>query len=335
MFRLVPILLLVAIATFSFATIRIVDNNPVNTNAYPTFDAARNASAAGDTIYVIGSPNNYSTFTFDRRLHVFGPGYFLSEQNPQPARTYNAYTDQLNFSSGSSGSTAQGIVCGSVSYYNTSSITLQRCFVSSWSTSWQITTNGACSNLIIQDNFINVGGNYNTNSIQLSDSRTVFIRNNIIWNYATGASSAAFTSNSNVGPYDISNNIIRGSINCVNANLTNNILYSGTIGGSALTGSNNICSGTQFSGWPNCILNVDMSTVFVDSGGSDSRYQLRTGSPAIGAGVNGIDCGMFAGIAPYVIGGIPAMPMVTTFIAPGTASTLYPLPVRIVARSHN
>ena len=53
-----------------------------------------------------------------------------------------------------------------------------------------------------------------------------------------------------------------------------------------------------------------MATVFVDYSGTlgksdDAKWKLKAGSPAIGAGVSGVDCGVFGGVTPYVLSGVP------------------------------
>jgi len=67
-----------------------------------------------------------------------------------------------------------------------------------------------------------------------------------------------------------------------------------------------------------------MTTVFVDLNGTlgysdDERYKLKAGSPAIGAGVSGVDCGAFGGVTPYVLSGLPPFPRIYEATIPGTA----------------
>ena len=70
--------------------------------------------------------------------------------------------------------------------------------------------------------------------------------------------------------------------------------------------------------------NVNMANVFVDYNdtqgySTDGKWQLKTGSPAIGAGINGVDCGVFGGVNPYVLSGIPALPHIYEAAISGTA----------------
>ena len=67
-----------------FATVRTVSNNPSTLAQFNTIQAAVNASASGDTIYVQGSPVRYAGFAIqDKRLTIIGPGWSPA-QNFQP-----------------------------------------------------------------------------------------------------------------------------------------------------------------------------------------------------------------------------------------------------------
>ncbi|HRZ78222.1 MAG TPA: hypothetical protein P5248_12680, partial [Bacteroidales bacterium] len=81
--------------------------------------------------------------------------------------------------------------------------------------------------------------------------------------------------------------------------------------------------------------NVSMANVFEGTTGTstDGQWKLRTGSPAIGAGENGVDCGMYGGPFPYILSGMPNIPSVYYFLAPAIPSNT--LDVAIKAKSHN
>ena len=42
-------------------------------------------------------------------------------------------------------------------------------------------------------------------------------------------------------------------------------------------------------------------------GGIDAIYELKEGSPALGYGTNGYDCGIFSGPYPFVLSGRPRL----------------------------
>ena len=83
--------------------------------------------------------------------------------------------------------------------------------------------------------------------------------------------------------------------------------------------------------------NVDMSTVFVGAGegSTDGQWQLAENSPAIGAGLGGVDLGAFGGPTPYVLSGLPSMPAIYFLNAPISGSTNSGLQVQLKAKGHN
>ncbi len=58
------------------ATVRTVSSNPSTLGQFSTIQAAIDASIAGDTVYVYGSPNIYAGFSIvDKAITVLGPGW--------------------------------------------------------------------------------------------------------------------------------------------------------------------------------------------------------------------------------------------------------------------
>ena len=72
-----------------------------------------------------------------------------------------------------------------------------------------------------------------------------------------------------------------------------------------------------------------MSTVFVGTGSTDGQWKLIAGSTAIGAGVNGEDCGMFGGSNSYVLSGLPAIPAIYFFTAPAEGGNQLPVKIKV------
>ena len=55
----------------------------------------------------------------------------------------------------------------------------------------------------------------------------------------------------------------------------------------------------------NYFIGATIEDVFEWKGTLDERFTLKEGSPAIGAGTNGVDCGVYGGVYPYVVSGLP------------------------------
>jgi hypothetical protein len=97
-------LILCILALQANATVRTVSNSPATPAQYTTLQAAVNASASGDTIYVVGSPALYVLDTLALPLTILGPGY-----NPQKQRPYPAQINTLQIFPTASGSNLIGL----------------------------------------------------------------------------------------------------------------------------------------------------------------------------------------------------------------------------------
>lgn len=290
-------------------------NNITGVDAdFTSITAAHSSSSvlAGDTIYLEPSAGTYGDITFTKKLVVIGNGYFLAE-NPQTQADINtSKLGSINYNAGSSGSKIIGCQI-SVLTINVSEIVIERNFFYS-DGGYSIKFNTInISQFIIRNNYFSNYDSYYASDCciysNISGVNDLKIYNNYIVNYDDDA---IFLNNST--SVEFYNNVIQGDIHINNTNFQNNILISGTFSYTNGIVNNNICNSTQFStvNGTNNQLNVDMSTVFVGATGNstDGQWQLKTGSPAIGAGVGSIDCGMFGGTFPYILSGLPAVPAI-------------------------
>ena len=55
----------------------------------------------------------------------------------------------------------------------------------------------------------------------------------------------------------------------------------------------------------NQFIGAKIEDVFEWEGSLDERFKLKEDSPALGAGANGVDCGVYGGAYPYVVSGLP------------------------------
>jgi hypothetical protein len=156
------------------------------------------------------------------------------------------------------------------------------------------------------------------------------IRNNAIISYLSSASYSAITCGaSNI----IENNTIYGRISITSTPFGNNIQVVGTATFTNCAPYNNIGNSTQFGTDFGNQSNVNMTTVFVATGTTDGKYQLAAGSPAIGAGQSGIDCGMYGGADPYVLSGIPDIPFFSSILIPGRVTPTNGLEIKLNIKS--
>ena len=339
---------------------------------FNTLQAAIDGASSGDTLYLMGSGLSYGNGTFNKQPVVIGPGYWLSENLNTQAVKDTARVSFLTFNEGSQGSQIQGLYinysvttggAGSPIYklinINTDSITLAKNYVLMYrygsythGLNEAIVINGNRTNIKIQQNWIEVEINdnysgYNGNGYAIhfyGIPTNCFIQNNFIRANRSNLYGIVYSIQMDIvdmaNDLYLYNNVIWGDCVTYYTEILNNILISGTYSGGGDLMMYNICDGTQYPVDPpelNNQQNIDMSTVFTDYiKYIDNGYELAPGSPAIGAGVNGGDCGVFSydtGGYPYVLSGMPAIPAIyEATVDPIVGSSL---PVNIKATSHN
>ena len=295
----------------------------------------------GDVFYVIGNQQNYGALTLTKELTIYGPGYFLAENDGLQVNDNSAKTNGITFNPGSEGSVLAGMVVEGRVVVNTSNITISRNFISLSSTSVPgVRTDNGVSNISVSQNYLvnrNGGSNRTINGILVGEENDlIIIRNNSI--NAVNSGFAAIFSPLNSTNIEISHNVLRGRITANNAKFFNNIIRSADV--TAINGeiSNNICNAAQLPESQDNQLNVDMATVFVDSVPGDAWAQLRPGSPAKRAGLGEIDgekvdIGMFGGADPYRLSGIPPIP--TVYSLEETSQSDTSITFEVKARSNN
>ncbi len=307
------LLLITAITTYAQTTYT-VDNKPGAPADFDNLQEAIDAAADGDILLVQGSENSYGGITINKQLVIKGTGYFLSENDSTQAYPNDSKINGVNFALGSSGTTFTG--------FNTAY-------------PYDGIFNVNDSNIVISYNRIKY--------INLNESSNIYLFANYIYSSYSN-SPYSYT------PYSIAGG--NGNILIVGNYVTNNVLTScvlrnNFVGGgiiSASSAQNNITFGTSLSGNPNYqnnmrIYNPPLDIIDSDDYGNswgygfldlfiddtnplystDGQYIIKPGSPAIGAGVGGVDCGMFGG--GYRLSGIPNIPNIYEFDVPNTGYT--------------
>ncbi len=302
-------------------------NNIAGADAdFTTLQAAHDGANAGDTLMLEPSPTSYGNLTSIKKVIIIGPGYFFSE-NFQNYPTFNtAKVGNIVFDAGSSGSQLTGTELGGVSTtaikINVSDILISRTYTPG--TSYFLQTSAGISNIFIFQN-------YNLAVFTSGNPSNIFIANNYLRAFSvTGTSSVVKNNIFSIGfsctGLALSNNIIvgTGAITLTNCTLSNNIDASGLT--NARFGTSNGNQG-----------NLTVANVFVGATGNstDGQWKLKAGSPAIGAGINGEDCGVYDGETPYVLSGLPGIPAFTKMINSSVGSNTNPIKVTVSIESKN
>ena len=309
------------VSTVSAASWRVNNNTAmgahfVDVNAAMTDERV----AEGDTLYLDPSTIFTTRQTISKRVTIVGPGYFHQESSIGSA-TFNG---GLYIEKNAAGTKIEGCVFRGTSSYSAiivsvDNVTFERnyfyySYVSSTSNKY----------LVFHANYIET--NYEAFVGNGASTYGWVITNNIIKSGLDSRSTYGGISVRNLFNATIQNNVIinHDSDDCCiyqvyNSTITNNILINA---GNAVNGhvhslleNNNIIeknvtsSSADYSTCPNFPNNTflgsnDLTAVFDTNGIADCYYRLCEGSPAIGAGENGIDCGAYAGDS-YVPSGLP------------------------------
>lgn len=317
--RTIALFVIALIALNANAKIWRVNNSPFRTADYIALQDAIEASAAGDTIYVEGSSIVYGEPVFiSKKLHIIGPGYFLSD-NPETqayklSATFGGY---IYIQDAAIGTVLEGLVFNSYVYCGADNVIFRRNMFS----------------------YLYLGEFNNGVSHKYVNVKNVVIESNF-GNYIYANSGTAIYST-------VSNNIVETISSNKNSNLTiinNTIKYSGTsVTCYNSTIANNLCRSTiaPTDGTNTLSNNIsELGDAFIlefvaNPLKTDKDYKLSTKATALGAGTEGTDCGAFGGVKPYVLSGLPVGPHIYELVSPATGSANSGLPVKIKVKSQN
>jgi len=322
-------------AVQSLATIRTVNNNLNGPGIFTTIQAAHDAAAAGDTIYVASSPSNYGGATFTQKIVLFGAGMRPGEKKDNSA--YSGLSGEITLNAGSSGS----IICGML--FNGNIIRIRATVING-----QILRNyfntggnhvffeGATSGWIIANNYFQP--NCSTVINMNSNIATNFIIQNNVFAESSGCGFqngiAPIVNFSSTANCIISNNVFYGQqgagvanndqafSNCANFLIENNIFHTMSPGGlSNSVMNNNITFGTAQDAIPygsnsglNNVSNIDpqLTTFSVNSFSPSQNYQPAGGQAKTG-GVGGIQMGVYGGTFNWVNSAVSPIPAIKNF----------------------
>ena len=307
-------------------------NNRLSDNAaakiFSTIQGAYDAASNGDTIMLEGSPDIYfASFSFDKKLIVKGPGFFLGENPDISANKLPAIISSIGFYAGSKGSALIGLTFDSFVYFysGSSNITFRRCYLSglNWGNDNENITISEC---------------YFKSSSTIIGSGGQSLTNLVIWNCILNGS-ISITGSGSTGEF-INNVFNSNNITIPNGFvMKNNILFTTEKTNVKLPDLNsfisyNISISDHFGTANNNKANVTAGSLFLGTGSTDGKWQLKAGSPAIAAGEAGINCGAFGGLGPYVLSGVPTGPVIYQLNVSSHSTAGNKLPVTIKVKSY-
>jgi hypothetical protein len=290
----------------AFSAQRTVSNNPSIVAQYSDLQTAVDSSSSGDTIYVYHGANNYGTITLNKKITIYGAGYYgavVAYQNLTSCRFY-IYNDSVSIKSfycdvniGNSSKLVKGItisnILGDLNLDNVDGCLIYNCL----SNNTNISPSYSSDNIIISNCFIT----------KLNSTKgNVLITNNIfpiVSACQAGGESVFGTGWNCTSPslyLTVENNIfLKASPNYVSfSSFNNNLTFStnqNTLPYGNNTGDNNISNqdpkfvGTNLQDWTNVSRIVSN---WLD-------FRLADDSPAKNAGTDSTDIGVSGGKFPW------------------------------------
>jgi hypothetical protein len=353
------VLVLAFLANDAVAKVIRVDNNEGASADYVKLQDAINNAEAGDTIYVVGSPNWYDTNTSNRaveirlnkQLTIIGPGFLLGENENTQVSKETAKVYQMNIGEGADGATITGLDFNEST--NSSIVINAERFDGSNGTSGPQNVTVKRNkiyvvyivdgdNTLLTQNFLNS----RTYPVYLyREASNTIISNNIIFTTSTisiyGRDNVALTNTI------ISNNVLSHRLYTINgATVQNNIFITGGLYDSDNNNlKNNLFTTTedavvQENSTGNSLVDNIFSAVqanifVVPDPSTDNEYRLASDSPAVGQGVNGEDLGAFGGITPYRLSGQPSIPAIYDLSTTGVGTPSDGMQVQIKVKANN
>lgn len=306
-------------------------NNNVGVNApYTTISAAIAAAGVNDIIMVEGSILAYDNLTINKKVTIVGPGYFLLENLNLQGSPSSASLASVTFAAGSDGSSLYGLnITGGIGTGDNvpnNNITVSNCRIGG------LTLSGDSNNFFLSGCYI-LGNLVFSN---LSEYTGAIVSNNYIAGFGQGSGTTLVTLTHNIIAISISssyncdfyNNILIGQNSTsryYNSIIKNNVF---TTTQASLAGAGSPVDGTN-------IFSALTTDLFIGLTGNttDTQWKLKAGSPAIGAGISGVDCGMYGGNTPYRPSGIQSgQPTITNIVTPASVQQNGTLNVKVSAK---
>jgi hypothetical protein len=351
--------LLILLPFLSQATVWRVNGNEGVDADFADLPEAIAAANANDTLLVepLGS-GWYSSSTVDKTLFIYGTGYLLSSNDSTQYLPQATSVHSIIFNPGSEGSLLSGFQmisqacigtlfpdCGSI-LLNTCCISIQNCRGSGGTSTNLIFFRSSADYCVVKNciftrldfDFVDTD---NPALIGTGVTGTI-ITNSIIGRFeAAGAGSSFFET---IVSLTVNNCVITSpqtqTLRARNTAFTNCVVASpsGEVCDGTCTFTNTVALSNNLNGSETNTILIEEGDVLFDSGFVDHpelQYQLDPNSPGKTAGTDGTDCGIFGGVEPYELSGMPNIPSIFELSvgAIGNANS-QSLDVNLKAKSH-
>lgn len=332
---LIILILIPIFGTVQADVLRVNNQLPTNhqERIFQSLQEAHNFAQSGDTLMVEGSPIRYGNLNVSKRLVIIGTGFFLEENFENPGNILLSIVQDIYFDPGSEGSVLLGVSTTINSHLitiNVGNIMIVRCNFNNFIA---ITNNRSLTGLVITQNYFN--GRALSLGANVSLSNIIFSNNIVNGSFAPG-------SGTNINFASVNNNIFMGTgslaaVNVRSENFRNNIIAtnSSSITVNSNNVTNNLTAANQLTENGNQIFDPNQLFVGATGNSTDGQYQIKTDSPYLTAGFQGVEPGIFGGVSPYILSGLPPLPVILNLSVDSFGTQQNGLNVSIKAKTNN
>jgi hypothetical protein len=307
--KLIGVIILFGCSFAVFSQAAFIRSGNGSTTVYRSLDSVVANYQAGDTIYMPGGTFQIGNVVFTKKVVVYGAGHYPDSAAATGRTVLNG---NINITGTASQSMFQGFfLSGNISLgtdasnSNVNGLVIQRCNISDITLAVNDNYNSLAENVMIRESVIR-------SNLNVRYAKDVLIENNFI-------NGALYNTN---GSVKVSNNIMFGNGHTLyivtSVLFENNIFYqSGNFqyGSGSNTFRNNVFRSTS------PLIGSDVSeqnlfsvtNLFIQPATQFDygiNFHLAAGSPAIGAGKGGTQCGIYGGARSYKEAAIPSNPHV-------------------------
>jgi hypothetical protein len=328
--RLITFFIVLASVLNANAAIHIVNNSPGQSADFTGVQAAINAAAVGDSIYIQPSLTSYGDVSVNKQVVILGAGH-----NPEFSN-YASTLGIVTFQNGSTGAILKGCsvwIVNTSGNHTANNIVISGCKIDAQGPFG--IAGGTFANWLIEGNIISS----QSNGINVAefDAGTVF-RNNILFTYA-GSNIVSYGSSATLFENNLMMCVSNPSFSSAFANSNNviarnNVIYvTPASGTNAATGCNNCTWENNATYNPNVTLDALPGAGNLDNTNPDfinvpllnpsfnylNNYQLNVNSPLLTAATDGGEIGIYGGVFEFRMGGedntLPRIKSVTPLTA--------------------